>query len=158
VAATIVRWCAEGTVALGAHEHAGVRWFRAEGLEALADVAALLGRWQLPTGGNASAWRAWRRSLEASARAAGYDLDAWCERARSAAAAARGGKGAEATAKAAGATPKGAKAKGTGGKATGAKGGPDAERRAARERATNDDARAKRARGTPKKTKKAPKG
>ena len=139
-AAAIERWCgdAAGTAALGVHEHAGVRWFRAEGLVALTDVALLLGRWRSPGGGNASAWRAWRRSLEASARAVGYDVDAWRATARAA------------TAKAAG-------AKAAGAKAAGAK-GATAEWRAAQERTTREDARAKRARGTPKKTKKAPKG
>jgi hypothetical protein len=140
-AVAIGRWSddAAGAVALGVHEHAGVRWFRAEGLAALADVAALLGRWRAPGGGHANAWQAWRRSLEASARAAGYDVDAWRVQAR--------------------ATP--TKAVGTraaGAKTAGTKGPTDAERRAAQERATAETARAKRARGTPKKTHKAPKG
>ncbi|MFN2322215.1 MAG: alpha-amylase family glycosyl hydrolase [Trueperaceae bacterium] len=91
-ATTIDRWCGEAAAlaALGVHEHAGVRWLRAEGLETLADVAVVVGRWRSPGAGNASAWRAWRRSLDASVRAAGFDVDAWCAAARTAVGA-RGG-------------------------------------------------------------------
>ncbi len=163
-AAAIERWTGggAGAAALGVHEHAGVRWFRAEGLAALTEVAVLLGRWRSPGGGNANAWRSWRRSLEASARAAGYDVDAWRSSARSTAVKVAGATGAGPKATGAkgakGAEAKGAGGKDAGGKSAGAKGATGAARRAAQERTKNDDARAKRARGTPKKTKKAPKG
>ena len=186
VLVVVQEWCERRAEALGVHEHAGVRWLRAEGLSALAEVALLLGRWRLATGGNASAWRAWRRSMEGSARAAGYDAGAWCAEARlrtgasgaeqtdaqGVEAAASGAKGAKAKgAKAKGAKAKGAKAKGAmtkgakaegkkakGAKSEGATGSQETDRRAARERAAADDARAKHARGTTKKTKRAPKG
>jgi hypothetical protein len=170
-AAAIERWSCDAAAvgALGVHEHAGVRWFRAEGLTALADVAALVARWRSPGGGNANAWQAWRRSLEASARAAGYDVDAWRAAARSTVAkaaeaadpSAAGRAALEPTSggpKAAGATGKGSGTSRAGAKGTGAKGTAGADRRSAQERAANEEARAKRARGTPKKTHKAPKG
>jgi glycosidase len=60
---------------LGRNEHAGVAWYRREGLEGLLDVALATLRFERPGAGAARALATWRHRVLVAAEASGYRVD-----------------------------------------------------------------------------------
>jgi glycosidase len=83
-ARAVVAWSndADARRALAVHEHGDVTWYRSEGIDALADVSAILGRLRRPGGGPTRAWTLWRQRLDAWVETSGYRFDALLGRAR----------------------------------------------------------------------------